>query len=112
MRRRNVLPGRQTKQTKFSMPVKDCNCRFVYEVRDRHDRSRSIISCSLVSDIRASCLTLSSSIPRSSSWVHGKTVLAGFVVKPKSEQVYSIPWRLSDHRESGAGGPQVQKSSR
>ena len=43
-RRKNVLPGRQAKQIKFSFPISDWSCRFVHDLREHQVRSKSMIS--------------------------------------------------------------------
>ena len=111
-RRKNVLLGWQTKQIKFSFPISDWSCRFVHNLRERQIRSKSMISWRWDSEIRASCATLSITIPNSSRQVQGPIVLDGLVVKPGSLQAWSMVWRLLEHTGSGAGGPHVQKSSK
>ena len=107
-RRKNVLPGRQTKQIKFSFPISNWSCRFVHYLRERQVRSKSMISWRRdsvlpVQHYRAQSLTVQ---------VQGPIVLDGLVVKPGSLQAWSMVWRLLEHTGSGAGGPHVQKSSK
>ena len=58
----------------------------MHDLRERQDRSKSMISGSRDSEIRASCATLSSTIPNSSRQVQGPIVLDRLVVKPRSLQ--------------------------
>ena len=99
--RKNVLSGWQTKQIKFSFPISDWSCHFMHDLRERQVRSKSMISWRQDLEIRASCATLSSTIPNSSRQVQGPIVLDGLVVKPGSLQAWSKDYSNTLDQASG-----------
>ena len=102
-RRRNVWPGLHTEQMSLSFPFSDRSSLFLLEALECHARINSRVTSSLVSEMRVSWVTLFSSIPSSSRVVHGTKVFGVWI---KAEICTGV------EQESGAGGPQVQKSSR